>query len=98
MSKDLVSQVKKEIEQEKIAHQKALIRKMLSLIEAKEKEIADKKAELVALNEQLKGLKDDLKKGDYSEAEPTEWWWSGNVSLISGYFGWNSDETTLHLN
>ena len=94
MTKDLVSQVKKEIEQEKIAHDKALIRKMLSLIEAKEKQIADKKAELVALKEELGGLKRDLNNGDYSEVGnyrsdrfwgEFEWVWRSNDSTFNNY-------------
>ena len=91
MSKDLVSQVKKEIEQEKVVKEKALVRKMLFLIEAKEKVIADKEEEIKALKEELNGLKDDLAKGDYSEAEL-------KIDLVewcpTGCFVWSSDDST----
>ena len=90
MTKDLISQVKKEIEQENVDNEKILIRKMLSLIEVKEKEIADKQAEWNALRIELKELKEDLEEGDYSKVKPKGLYWYGS-------YCWRSNDTRVNF-
>ena len=59
---DLITQVKKELEEKKEKETKIKIEKMLSIINSK-KEQVDK------LNRDVKKLEADLEKGDYSELD-----------------------------